>query len=460
MAETTEIYPQPGPQEQFLSSPADIVIYGGAAGGGKTFAILMEPLRHITISDFGAVIFRRTTKQVRNEGGLWDTSEQLYPHKQGTPRESILQWDFPSGASITFAHMEHEKNKHDWQGSQIPLICFDELTHFTESQFFYMLSRNRSTCGVRPYVRATCNPDADSWVADIIDWWIGEDGYPIDERSGVLRWFIRLDGKIIWADTRDELVEQYGEDSNPTSLTFIAAKLQDNKVLMEKDPTYMSKLKALDYVEQERLLGGNWKIRPAAGLYFQREWFDIVEKAPDRLNTVRFWDCAATDAKKADDPDWTVGLLLGEKSGVYYVIDVQRFRKDPGAIEGVMQQTAEIDGKEVPIREEQEPGSSGKSVISHRSRTIFKGYNYRGVPSSGNKVVRAGPVSAAASNGNIKIVRGSWNNEFLAELEGFPERSHDDQVDALSGAFNALNVKKPRVPKFTGGFGVSGGMRV
>ena len=114
----------------------------------------------------------------------------------------------------------------------------------------------------------------------------------------------------------------------------------------------------------------------------------------------------------------------------------------------------------MPIKEEQEPGSSGKAVISHRSRTVFKGYNYRGVPSTGNKVVRAGPVSAAASNRNIKIVRGSWNNEFLAEVEGFPERPHDDQVDTLSGTFNALNVKKPRVPKFSGGFGVTGGMRV
>src|SRR5436305_14925946 len=72
-------------------------------------------------------------------------------------------------------------------------VCFDELTHFTAHQFFYMVSRNRSTCGVRPYIRATCNPDADSWVADFLAWWIDpQTGLPIPERAGVLRYYIRV----------------------------------------------------------------------------------------------------------------------------------------------------------------------------------------------------------------------------------------------------------------------------
>src|SRR5690554_534113 len=71
--------PQAGPQEQFLKSKADIAIYGGAAGGGKTWALLLEPLSHIANPGFGGVIFRRTTVQVRNEGGLWDESARMYP---------------------------------------------------------------------------------------------------------------------------------------------------------------------------------------------------------------------------------------------------------------------------------------------------------------------------------------------------------------------------------------------
>ena len=80
------------------------------------------------------------------------------------------------------------------------MIGFDELTHFTAHQFFYMVSRNRSTCGVRPYIRATCNPYADSWVADFLAWWIDQEtGLPIPERAGVLRYYIRVAEKIEWA---------------------------------------------------------------------------------------------------------------------------------------------------------------------------------------------------------------------------------------------------------------------
>ena len=149
-------------------------------------------------------------------------------------------------------------------------------------------------------------------------------------------------------------------------------------------------------------------------------------------------------------------MFCSVKSKVsYYAVDVQRFRKDPGGVEQSMKQTAQIDGVAVPICQEQEPGSSGKTVVSTRSRTIFKGLNYRGIPSTGNKIIRAEPVSAAAHNGNLKLVRGSWIPEFLAELEGFPERPHEDQVDALSGAFIYLNRKAVRVPRFTGGLAVN-----
>ena len=146
------------------------------AGGGKTWALVFEPLRHIENKDFGFVTFRRTSTQIRNEGGLWDESRKMYSLFGANPVETMLEWRFPSGCKGKFTHLEHEKNVYDHQGAQIPLIMFDELTHFTKFQFFYMLSRNRSTCGVRPYVRATCNPDATSWVRQFIDWYIGPNG--------------------------------------------------------------------------------------------------------------------------------------------------------------------------------------------------------------------------------------------------------------------------------------------
>ena len=143
------IRPQAGAQERFLSSSADIAIYGEAAGGGKSFALLMEPLRHIGNEHFGGVIFRRTSPQITNEGALWDEAGKLYPLVGGDARVGSLEYKFPSGSSVSFRHLQYEATKHDWQGAQVAFIGFDELTHFTKLQFFYMLSRNRSTCCVR-----------------------------------------------------------------------------------------------------------------------------------------------------------------------------------------------------------------------------------------------------------------------------------------------------------------------
>lgn len=156
MPTVREIRPQPGYQEAILSTPADIGIGGGAKGAGKSFALLMEPLRHKDVSGFGSVIFRRDSTQIKTEGGLWDTSEKIYPFLRATPNLSALHWDFPAGPRIKFAHLQHAKDVFSWDGSQIPLIGFDQLESFLESQFWYMLTCNRSVCGVRPYVRATC----------------------------------------------------------------------------------------------------------------------------------------------------------------------------------------------------------------------------------------------------------------------------------------------------------------
>ncbi|MGH7881039.1 MAG: terminase large subunit domain-containing protein, partial [Candidatus Binataceae bacterium] len=241
------IRPQPGPQTRFLGIPADIAIYGGAAGGGKSFALLLEPTRHLQVQGFAGVVFRRTLADVKKPGSLWDTSVPLFGNIGGRPRQDNLTWTFSEATKIVFGHLEHEGTVLDWQGAQIPFIGFDELTHFTRAQFFYMLSRNRSMCGVRPYIRATTNPDADSWVAELISWWIDQaTGIAIPERSGVIRWFARIGDVLVWADTKEQLLAHHPDldRDQPKSLTFIGARLEDNAILMAADPGYRANLMA------------------------------------------------------------------------------------------------------------------------------------------------------------------------------------------------------------------------
>lgn len=268
-----EIRPQAGFQAEFLSSHADIVIGGGAAGAGKTFAELLEPLRNYNVKNFGAIFFRRTVPQIKSIGGLLDESKNIYYKFGAKLNQSNLSWEFPSGALVKFRSLEHEKNIYDHQGAQYPLIIFDELTHFTKKQFLYLLSRNRSTCGVPPYVRATCNPDPDSWVAELISWWIDQDtGFPIHDRAGKIRYFVAEKDNYIWGNTREEVVAKApylfdnpafsGLDKNRLvkSLTFIPGTIYQNQRLLEKDPGYLANLLSQDETERARLLDGNWKI--------------------------------------------------------------------------------------------------------------------------------------------------------------------------------------------------------
>ena len=412
---------------------------------GKSFALLLEPLRHYNNPKFGGVIFRRQATQVRNEGGLWQESQYLYPLLGAKPREMTLEWNFPSGSRMKFSHLEHSKTVLEYQGAQIPFMGFDEVTHFTSDQFWYMLSRNRSTSGVRPYIRATCNADADSWVRDIISWWIGPDGFPIKARSGVIRWFIRDGNELRWADTKEELIAQYGAKQQPKSFTFISALLKDNKILMEKDPGYESNLLALNRVERERLLLGNWDVRPSAGNFFRKEYFPVIPQITNAfvIQQIRFWDRAATKPHEGNkNPDWTRGVKLGKlNTGAWVVLHVASVRGTPAEVEDLVKRTAVTDGWECPIGIEQDPGSAGVSDVANMVKHLA-GFTVKIFKPTKDKIVRAGPVSAQCEQSHVLVIKGHWNDEFFRELENFPPdnagEGHDDQVDALSGAFNAL----------------------
>lgn len=440
---------QAGPQTEFFKCEADILIYGGSAGGGKTFALLLQALLHHECPGFTGVIFRKTSTQAKNPGGIWDASLQLYLNFKGYPKHTTLEWDFLSGAKIKFSHLDHESDKYDWQGAEICFIGFDELTHFSWGQFMYLLSRNRSTCGITPYIRATCNPDPDSWVRKYIDWWIDPNtGLAIPERSGILRWNITRDDEIIWADTKEELQKKY-PGCLPKSVSFIASTIYDNKILLEKDPGYLANLNALPRFEREQLLHGNWNIRPSAGIFFRKEWFQVVEFAPKNLQFVRYWDRAATRKTETNDPDFTVGVKMAkDPNGIFYVIDIVRLQESPLNVQNAIKNSAAQDGPMCRIGLEQDPGQAGVSEIELLIR-MLAGFNARPYKVQVDKVTRSSPASAQAEAGNIRVLKGKWNDAFFRELENFPDGAHDDIVDALSGAYLMLTESNYNIMALT-----------
>lgn len=446
--ETAYLSPQPGPQTMFMCSAADIIIYGGAAGGGKTYALLMEGLRHKDIAGFNGLILRKNYTQITSPGGLWEASNKIYSQVQGamSKMSPVHHWIFaPSGANIRFGHLASDKDLSGWQGSEICYLAFDELTHFSRHQFLYMLSRNRSTCGIRPYVRATCNPDSDSWVADFISWWINQDtGYPIYERSGVIRYMCVVNDTIYWGSNPHELAQEHGVNVEECkSVTFIASKLTDNKILMVKDPSYMANLKALAEIDKERLLYGNWKIRPAAGMYFKTEQFTFVDAVPKNIVAyARSWDLAATEPTPLNpDPDATAGVLMGLlDDGRVIVLDVKRKQIKANDARNLLRNMAAIDQakyKFVQITIPQDPGQAGKAQAQSLV-SMLAGYSVEIVSPTGSKEVRATPFASQVQAGNVLILKGEWNDMYLSELESFPESKHDDMVDASSDAFNKL----------------------
>lgn len=442
------IRPQPGPQEAFLSSPATIVIYGGAVGGGKTYGLTLEAMRHSDIEGFNAIVFRRLSTQLTGGGSIWQETFKLYPMIGGVPREGAhLDWRFPSGATIQFAHLQYLKDTGSHLSKQYALILWDQLEQFEEAMFWALYGRNRSVCGVAPYIRAACNPDPDCFLYrdgnGLIAWWIDEDGYAIEERSGVLRWFVRgSDDVLIWADSREELAEKVPEIAKRTpaaltSLTFIAAKLEDNPILMEKDPGYEGKLANLPKVQRLRLRYGNWKIRATAGTMFRRDWYEIVPARPKKpLMRVRAWDLAATEPHQANpNPAYTAGVRYSRaQDGTFYVEDMVRFQKGPAGVEKAIVAAAERDG-DIDAATIQavwrDPGGAGKHTADRFSRLLAH-HQVHIETAKEDKVTYAEPVSSQCEQGNVKLVRGDWNEEYIAEHEAFPDAAKKDQVDATS----------------------------
>lgn len=433
----SDIRPQPGPQEEFLCLDVDFAVYGGAAGGGKSYALAMEGARYCGEPGYTGVMFRRKSTEIMLPGGIWDAAEEIYRCSNINARmpKSDATAYFPAGGRLKFSHLQYESTVYSHHSAAYAFIGFDELQTFTKKQFTYMMSRNRPGPGFngKAYARAGCNPDAESWLRDFLAWYINPDtGYVIKERCGVVRYFTIEDNEFVWVD-KDW---RSSDGTGPKSFTFIEASIDDNKILMQKDPSYKANLHTQDWVTRERLLKGNWNATYKGGM-FDPKWFKIEtrDRIPKAMKLYRYWDMAATEVKDGKDPDFTAGVLGGMYQGEFWICDIDLWQKGPAYSEKNIKRIARSDGRDVAIGMEEEKGSAGKHVMSHYQKNVLTGYEFHADPVSGSKSDRATPWCALAEQGLVHLVDGPNRAAFLAQAAAFPKGAHRDMIDAGSGLY-------------------------
>ncbi|MFA4901020.1 MAG: phage terminase large subunit [Brevundimonas sp.] len=442
--------PDPGPQTEFLSLGCFEALYGGQAGGGKTASLAVDALRYVGQGHgaaYQAVIFRRTYEDLKRTVLL--ETHTVYPRLGGRYNAQDHCWRFPAGELIWLGYCEHEFDVLHWQGTQLQFVGWDELTQFTESQYLYLFSRVRSVRGIPGRVRAATNPGGPGH-----DWVFKRWGPWLDPEHSVQA----NPGQVVYFAPRGD--DEEGEDivprTHPDALgrCFVPAALSDNTHL-RGDKQYGQRLNRLDPVTRAQLKDGNWLIKPGKGMLFKRGWFAIEDCIPQATRWIRYWDLAATEG----GGDWTVGVLMAiAPDKTIWIVDVVRFQGSPGEVERRILETARQDGVKVPIGIPQDPGQAGKAQTVAFQK-LLQGYTVRFLRETGDKVQRAGPLSAqaeprGAEHGQVKLVSAPWNLPYLQELEGFPEWKNDDQVDASSGAFSMINgsntlapTAKPRQPE-------------
>lgn len=436
----------------------------------------MLPLKYVDDGKTTAIMFRRTTPQIKGQGGLFDTAYNMYsqlPDKiRPRFRHQALEAIFPTGAKVKWSHMENSKDKLNHQGLQYTFVGFDEGTQFEWEQIEYLMSRLRSESKYPSRMVISCNPCPDHYLRTMIDWYLDSDGYPDPDKDGVVRYFIQNNGQYIWADTAQELIDQYRTptyEPKPLSFSFISANIRDNPRMIRDNPSYLSFLEGLNEIDKARLLYGNWNVKPKGSTLFDWEWLKKADHLPYKCVTVRSYDLAGTEPSDVNShPDFTVSIQVSRDSNGYFYLsgnyhnlfcdngsDIKGFmRKLSGERNQIMLRQAQMDGSDVKIVMPQDPNSAGKAVFEDMVKFFLSnGFIVKKDPvaHTKSKIARFEPFATAAANGMVYIVESSFDKHTLEyikkQLTSFTgERStklyKDDMADAVASGFSYLNTQQ------------------
>jgi predicted phage terminase large subunit-like protein len=394
-------------QKLFLRSQDKEVLFGGAAGGGKSSALLMAALQFVDVPGYSAILFRRTFADLNLTGALMDRfKDWMSDFPEVRWNNNTYMATFPSGARVSFGYLNNVNDYLRYKGAEYQFVGMDEVTEIRQSDYSYLFSRLRRP-GTGPLskvplrMRATTNP-APNWV-------------------------------------RQRFIVEGSEKGR----IFIPSTMYDNPGIDHE--SYREMLAELDPIERKRLEFGDWWATSLGSLFKREDFVTVGYEEEDSFpqfnaNTVwvRFWDLAGTEPNPSyPDPDWTVGTLAAFHEGQAYIMDIQRCRKSGEGVEKLIQATAIRDGIDIPIRMEEEPGSAGKNLVDQYARYVLAGFDFQGMKATGDKETRARPMASAVANGNVKLLRASWNTDYIDEMSSFPEGEvHDDQVDSSVHAFN------------------------
>lgn len=422
-------------QQEFLDLDIKEAFYGGAAGGGKSDALLMAALQYVHIPNYSALILRRTFADLALPGAIMDRSHEWL---QGKARWNgdLKKWTFPSGASLSFGYLEAEKDKYRYQGAELQFVGFDELTQFVETQYAYLFSRLRrlKSVDVPLRMRSASNPGGEGH-----DW---------------------VKARFVEAPSPDRV--------------FVPATLKDNPYLDEDE--YREMLAELDPVTRAQLESGDWDVLPQGPL-FDRDDFVIVSEPSPIARWVRYYDLAVSVKKEAD---LTAGGLVGIKDdGGIQIADMVNWKREwpdvrdgftnrrgvhePGLLDLVEQDLEFCEylkaqhnlayAPKLTVGVEAQGTQLGFVQDLHRNDKFLK-VPLHGILAKGDKKERAATWAARGRAKKIELVLGSWNTPFINQCVPFDGKGvlKDDMVDSVSGAIELLrklrggNIEKTNKP--------------